>query len=410
MAWNSIIQLRQIKKDTGLLPQMSSLPPEALDAIHSYLLNHPELFIDLCERERGNIVVQLIDIKGPRECHHLYSMVFEHSARLLTNQSGCIAYTRLYEAAHNEHRRQMASIVISRFQEFAVHPYGNYVVQRVIQDAVPEEMRLIEDSIIAGMPSSVPAFAGNKFGSHVLQSFLTNADREVFQRIFLAILRNDEVAHFMCQDNFANYVLQHAMRKAAEEPAFKDECIELVKPWLQDSPYAQNIVKSWSGNMHYPGSPHRSQLHSPHGSFRRSNPSSPVHSRRSSHHASPYASPPPNNSSFGPPSPNMLPSTGSFSQPNFNQGPMLPAADYGYGQQGGSGYNQGYQQQQGGYQQHPPQYQQSPSGQQQYFQQQQQQQQQQQPSYNQYQQQTYQQQQQHQYPSQHQYGQGYSQH
>jgi hypothetical protein len=247
-AYGSLNLMRQQRKESAVLQMLQQVSQQVRDDMYSLLLQTPDLLLELCEKERGHVVVQLMEQRGPGNSIELGSAVIELGPRLVINQNGCIAFARVYDVLAEEQQRVMANYVLSQFQYLATHPYGNYAVQRVLKGNFPADMVCVQEKITDHLPDSAIDLSGNKFGSHVLESFLVNCDPEIFKVTMRRLLQDNTLLPHMCNNRFANYVLQSAMRRVTQfgDNAMKDEFVAYIKPHLYGCQFAQNIVKSWS--------------------------------------------------------------------------------------------------------------------------------------------------------------------
>merc|ERR1711920_732613 len=95
-------------------------------------------------------------------------------------------------------------------------PYGNYVVQYVLDSCTPEEAA----GVIAKPLGSILELSVQKFSSNVIEKCLEQAPTDIKAKYI------DEIMHCpklnkMLQDQFANYVVQRALSVCDEDQGIK---------------------------------------------------------------------------------------------------------------------------------------------------------------------------------------------
>ncbi|CUG94087.1 Hypothetical protein, putative [Bodo saltans] len=265
----AIGRLRKIKRDENVPSQFRRYNKTMQQRIASLVAHDETLLLDLCENDRGNIVVTIVEnassaaalaapspiasptaadspassrrlggsgksspmspsrqamLKGRetaaddlmRDAELLLSIVMQHCWRLCTSQGGCIALTRLFDVMPPRQRTMLEDFVVDHFLALAVHPFGNFIVQMIIQRQTNDEGVLRSFLIHVSIPSSVIAIASNKFGSHVLESFFKHASPLLCCAAMQRLLSDDSTVRFLVSDNFGNYVIQQGMRRLTQ--------------------------------------------------------------------------------------------------------------------------------------------------------------------------------------------------
>jgi hypothetical protein len=265
----AIGRLRKIKRDENVPSQFRRYNKTMQQRIASLVAHDEALLLDLCENDRGNIVVTIVEnasaaaalaapspiaspmaadspsssrraggseksspmspsrqamLKGRetaaddlmRDAELLLSIVMQHCWRLCTSQGGCIALTRLFDVMPHRQRTMLEDFVVDHFLALAVHPFGNFIVQMIIQRQTNDEGVLRSFLIHVSIPSSVIAIASNKFGSHVLESFFKHASPLLCCAAMQRLLSDDATVRFLVSDSFGNYVIQQGMRRLTQ--------------------------------------------------------------------------------------------------------------------------------------------------------------------------------------------------
>lgn len=238
-AREAIDKLRRIRRDENVPLQYRRYSKAMQLRIGRELSRNEHLLLALCEEDRGNIVVtvveeavryqgttgsQLVSSKrrrqpkktfvesllgaeyasiGSRIVSHLLSWCW----RLCTSQFGCVAMQRLMDVMDPRQRIVVEDFVIDHFLALAVHPFGNFMVQKIMcssLDGGVHRALLIHVS----MPDTVMMIGSTKFGSHVLECFFRVSPAPMCLTAMRRLLAVPEAAHFLCNDLFGNYVLQ----------------------------------------------------------------------------------------------------------------------------------------------------------------------------------------------------------
>ena len=246
VAWALIASLRkESTTDAQILEGILKLPPKTQLAMIVALESSPSSMLELCEKERGNVLSQLMGAVGGESCGEFVRFVMDNAMRLATNQSGCIAFTRVFDAATPEQRELMNEFALTNFYPLAVHAFGNYVVQRVIQDGSSVVHARVASLLV--MPGKLMELTSNKFGSHVVECFVKRASFTSFAVVTEVLLSDYELISFLAFDPFGNYVLQNFLKtlfSIAPDSSLAYLAWERIPPIATGSPHAPNINRA----------------------------------------------------------------------------------------------------------------------------------------------------------------------
>ncbi len=120
------------------------------------------------------------------------------------------------------------------------NPYGNYVVQYVL------ELRILEINKIIGkrLLGSLLELGKEKFSSNVIEKCLEHNSNEVKEAMVREILNAESFYDFLL-DQYGNYVIQKSL-SVAQEPFFS-EFIEKLRPDIERLRYSNDFgVKIYS--------------------------------------------------------------------------------------------------------------------------------------------------------------------
>jgi len=116
-------------------------------------------------------------------------------------------------------------------------PYGNYVVQYVLELPFPD----LVDGLAHGFAGHVRQLATQKFSSNVIEKCLSLALPTTAASMIREVLIGDNLL-IMLSDPFANYVVQTALSVA--DSALHLELVEAIRPHLtqlRNTPYGKRI-------------------------------------------------------------------------------------------------------------------------------------------------------------------------
>lgn len=240
-----IASLRQEPTDASLQQTVARMPGKTHLLLLGALEVNESLLMELMTKERGNIVAQLVAVIGGANCANLVAFVVSRTEELCVDQSGCIAYSRIFEAATPDQQRAMSRAVVAHLPLLCTHQYGNYVVQCILKSGDAPMF----SAILAHLTSdgALLTVAANKFGSHVAESFVktaSSADVAVLCRYFL---RDEALIRAVAADRFGNYFVQHVLRRMQMLPACADLtqwCMTNIPAIVADSQFALNIGRA----------------------------------------------------------------------------------------------------------------------------------------------------------------------
>ena len=111
-------------------------------------------------------------------------------------------------------------------QTFVKNPYGNYVVQYVLELKSIEVNKKIGQQLLG----SLLTLGKEKFSSNVIEKCLEHNSPEIKEAMVLEILSADSFYEFLL-DQYGNYVIQKSLQVALE-PHFSN-FIEKLKPDME---------------------------------------------------------------------------------------------------------------------------------------------------------------------------------
>lgn len=167
----------------------------------------------------------------------LASVVKANFDRIARTQHGCISLQRIMDQCSADSRAELMQIAADRWLSLAMDPFGNYLVQYLIDASDPE---LIERRFMEMLTGRVAALCCNKFGSNVTEKLFLRSPPRMREAIVTELLRGPATClAWVVQDSFGNYIIQ-TMIDHVEVAAFW-ELYETVLPLLETSAFASKI-------------------------------------------------------------------------------------------------------------------------------------------------------------------------
>ncbi|TMW59017.1 hypothetical protein Poli38472_007162 [Pythium oligandrum] len=191
-------------------------------------VNLPDLIVEalkddavrLCIDSNGNHVIQrALQFMKPEYNQFVFDAVCKECTTVGTHRHGCCVLQRCLDAANDTQKREVITQVEKQAMKLMQDPYGNYVVQYVLDSCTAEEAY----GVIVKPLGNVFELSIQKFSSNVIEKCLEKAPPVVLTQYIDEITTCPKMQK-MLQDQFANYVVQRALCVASE-----DQCLALVK-------------------------------------------------------------------------------------------------------------------------------------------------------------------------------------
>jgi hypothetical protein len=189
--------------------------------------------------------------------------------RLAMTQQGCIAIMRIVENAMPNQKHFLIQALLPSFPTLTMDPYGNYVVQCVLQnvDATSTAAFVCESFSGHWLPLSC-----NKFASNVMEKVVRLVTGAARASLVQELVFDSDNLMCLMQDGFGNFVLQAIIDSTQDTSEYRS-IADVVRPLLHTSPYGHKIEGKLklkrSGGASYQTSHHyRSTLG--HGALERS--------------------------------------------------------------------------------------------------------------------------------------------
>jgi hypothetical protein len=182
-----------------------------------------ELILDM----NGNHVVQrCLASLAPSSAAFVYDAVRNETVRVATHRHGCCVLQRCLDHAPAEQRTPIITMVLHSAKQLVLDPFGNYVVQYVLQLKRGDLTR----GIAQALQGSFAELSLQKFSSNVIEKCLQSGDSVVITIIAQEITAAKSLGQLL-HDPFANYVVQTLLTVGSDEEA--SNLLEKLHPHLK---------------------------------------------------------------------------------------------------------------------------------------------------------------------------------
>lgn len=215
--------------------------PEQVDTIIRSL---SERVVELVQDLNGNHVVQkCLTRLGAERSQFIYDAVGKYCVVVGTHRHGCCVLQRCIDHAQGFQRAQLIARITHCAFELVQDPFGNYVVQYILDLDEPSFTKPLCQSFTG----KIVALSKQKFSSNVIEKCLRAADMDTKRVMIDEVLMGNELEK-MLRDSFANYVVQTAMEYA--DPQTKMRLVDAIRPILpsiKQTPHGRRIASKILG-------------------------------------------------------------------------------------------------------------------------------------------------------------------
>jgi len=154
-----------------------------------------------------------------------------------THRHGCCVLQRCIDHASGYQKAQLISQITENAFSLVQDPFGNYVLQYIVDLAEP----VFTNPLCYSFQTSIPTLSKQKFSSNVVEKCIRGAEPAIATMMIEEMLNVTELEK-MLRDSFANYVVQTALDYA--EPKTRERLVEAIRPLLpaiRQTPYGRRI-------------------------------------------------------------------------------------------------------------------------------------------------------------------------
>lgn len=209
--------------------------PEQTNLIIDALGNDVVLLIqDL----NGNHVIQkCLNHLSSEDATFIFDAVGANCITVGTHRHGCCVLQRCIDHADGLQKGKMVDHVIRNAFALVQDPFGNYVVQYILDLSEP----CFTEPLCRAFYGEIPNLSRQKFSSNVIEKCIRCATNET-RRELIGELLPPPVLEKLLRDGFANYVVQTAMDFADDElkPVI-NENVRMMLPAIRNTPHGRRI-------------------------------------------------------------------------------------------------------------------------------------------------------------------------
>ncbi|XP_039041454.1 putative pumilio homolog 7, chloroplastic [Hibiscus syriacus] len=192
--------------------------------------------LDLIKDLNGNHVLQrCLQCLDNEDNKIIFEAAVQFCVDIATHRHGCCVLQRCIAHSTRQHRDNLITQVSRNGLLLAQDPFGNYVIQYIIELKVPSAA----GNLLSQFKGHYVHLSMQKFSSHVIEKCLKHFAESRSQIIHELI----SVVHFeqLLQDPFANYVIQSGL--AVTKGPLHASLVGAVRPHtiLRTSPYCKRI-------------------------------------------------------------------------------------------------------------------------------------------------------------------------
>jgi len=217
-----------------MIPCLSESQTESVIAVLK------ENAIMLIKHNKANYLIQyFLDNLPPKQSQWIYDAVARSIEEVSRDRVGCVIVKRCIDHAGAEQKDRLAEEVTKHALTLVQDPFGNYVVQHILDKYVGEEQA---NKLIRRMLGSITELCTQKFSSNVIEKCLQMASDETRADILKEITEADMLPQLL-NDRFANFVVQTALDVA--NPDQRQNLVKNILPHLgrHYSPYTKRLQK-----------------------------------------------------------------------------------------------------------------------------------------------------------------------
>lgn len=182
-------------------------------------------------------ILQSLFERQSADLTRIVSIVAGNARYLAATQQGCISMMRVFEKCTDAHRQQLLANVLPMFTELACDPFGNYVVQCVLENI---DRTMAAQVVVENFSGKFLRLACNKFASNVMEKIIRLASPSLRRMMLDELIFNPAALQQLVNDGFGNFVVQTLIETSATPNEHKKIC-DRLKPVVASSPYGHKI-------------------------------------------------------------------------------------------------------------------------------------------------------------------------
>ncbi|KAI8634119.1 ARM repeat-containing protein [Xylariaceae sp. FL1651] len=194
--------------------------------------------VELIQDLNGNHVIQkCLNKLNSADADFIFSAVGTHCIEVGTHRHGCCVLQRCIDHASGAQKIWLISQITEHALRLVQDPFGNYVVQYIIDLNEPSFTEPLSLRFIG----KIGQLSRHKFSSNVVEKCLRCASDESKDRMVSELLVSGEMERLL-RDSFGNYVVQTALEHSSTH--MKHQLVEAIRPILPNirgTPYGRRL-------------------------------------------------------------------------------------------------------------------------------------------------------------------------
>jgi len=194
--------------------------------------------VQLIQDLNGNHVIQkCLNHLSPENAQFIFGAVGDNCVTVGTHRHGCCVLQRCIDHASGLQKGALVDRVIENAFTLVQDPFGNYVVQYILDLSEP----CFTEPLCHSFFGNLGFLSRQKFSSNVIEKCIRCAGDETKRTLVQEIAAPHELEKLL-RDSFANYVVQTAMDFSDEETkSLLIENIRPILPAIRHTPYGRRI-------------------------------------------------------------------------------------------------------------------------------------------------------------------------
>ncbi|ONK65044.1 uncharacterized protein A4U43_C07F32900 [Asparagus officinalis] len=199
--------------------------------------------ISLMKDINGNHVAQhCLQYFSPEQNEFLFDAAISHCVEIATDRQGCCVLQKCVQYSYGDQRTRLMSEISSFSLVLSQDPFGNYVVQYILDQKVLWVITAIMDQL----EGNYGILSTQKHSSNVVEKCLKLAEEKYRAKIISELMNSPQFLQIL-QDAYGNYVIQSALKLC--RGALYATLVEAIKPHvsaLRNHPYGKKVLLNTS--------------------------------------------------------------------------------------------------------------------------------------------------------------------
>lgn len=201
---------------------------ELIEMIIDLLKDHVRVLV---EDINGNHAIQkiLFTFKAP-DNEFIFETMIDKCREIACHKHGCCVMQKCIDGADENQRKRLVDEIISHTPLLVRNPYGNYVLQYVLELKDLDVNSRIANEILGSLMELLTYERSRKFSSNVIEKCLQMNHKETKNAMVKELLKAESYLPFLV-DQYGNYVVQKTLAVAEKEDL--EQLIAKIKPDME---------------------------------------------------------------------------------------------------------------------------------------------------------------------------------